>query len=630
MSLSKLESLPNEILTDIIENYMNGVDVLMAFSYQLNRRFDALIAQCYRLHFNFIQCRKDDLRFCIGLLPAYSDKVEELALSEQDAPGQIHSFLFFFPSFAPFKRLRRLSFDYNGEAVAWEMVQRALLSLFDTTIDTLSIKIMNAVDERILNRVIARLLNLKTLKRLSIVSNLNYIHWNYFSSISSNIEYLSIPGIHFELQNLQFISQWAPRLKYFNSRASDGTIYLSTVQKLRSKENMIPMSALRFLVLSFEDVDSTTLDTLAPYLKAMPLLNRLEIKASSKLVDADAWEMLLKTSLPLLTHFTLRTTTFRLRYVDIYNVRASFQSSFWLSKENFNIIITDHKDLDFNTFDRFFTRNLDQYDFNLPVIQCSIAPDRPVNDSFNTVNKITSLRLSVTSNIVLCHYYFDNVKCLIVDNMNRSLFKWMTTNVNCSRITEVTITLSYKEIDELASLLACVPNMSSLHISFDLLIDNKDAFVGKIHCLKRLDIFISKHVFNEEDIIVIAKLFPYLEHIKINTLYLYNVPLLKTYLPHLRSLTYGISINYLISDKWAHELREKTKFLFQFNRDSISVWIDQAVYEEPYWQTFAVEASQSIARSITTQASSSSATTAKPGITKKKKHRFSFLKFFKR
>jgi hypothetical protein len=39
MSLSKLESLPNEILTDIIEKYINGVDVLKALSYQLNRRF---------------------------------------------------------------------------------------------------------------------------------------------------------------------------------------------------------------------------------------------------------------------------------------------------------------------------------------------------------------------------------------------------------------------------------------------------------------------------------------------------------------------------------------------------------------------------------------------------------------
>jgi len=97
-------------------------------------------------------------------------------------------------------------------------------------------------------------------------------------------------------------------------------------------------------------------------------------------------------------------------------------------------------------------------------------------------------------------------------------------------------------------------------------------------------------------------------------------------LPHLRSLTYNISND----DFWydpkktaqmcAHELREKTRFLFQYNGDSISAWIYQAAYEDPCWQTFPVKPSQSIAKSITT---------ANPDSTKKKKRKFSFLKFFK-
>ncbi|CAF4750191.1 unnamed protein product, partial [Rotaria sp. Silwood1] len=73
MSLSKLESCPNEILTDIIEKYIHGVDLLRAFRFQLNRRFDSLIIQSQRLRFDFIQCHKDDFRLCMGLLPAYID-----------------------------------------------------------------------------------------------------------------------------------------------------------------------------------------------------------------------------------------------------------------------------------------------------------------------------------------------------------------------------------------------------------------------------------------------------------------------------------------------------------------------------------------------------------------------------
>ncbi|CAF4850368.1 unnamed protein product, partial [Rotaria socialis] len=41
-----LESLPNEILIDILENYINGIDIFTAFVGQLNSPIDDLIAQC--------------------------------------------------------------------------------------------------------------------------------------------------------------------------------------------------------------------------------------------------------------------------------------------------------------------------------------------------------------------------------------------------------------------------------------------------------------------------------------------------------------------------------------------------------------------------------------------------------
>ena len=102
MALSTLESLSNEILIDILEKYVNAADIIVAFRFQLNSRFDALIAQCRHHRFDFVRCRKNDFRMCIGLLPGYVDKINKLALSEQETPGQIHAFLSFFPSFAPF------------------------------------------------------------------------------------------------------------------------------------------------------------------------------------------------------------------------------------------------------------------------------------------------------------------------------------------------------------------------------------------------------------------------------------------------------------------------------------------------------------------------------------------------
>ena len=134
----------------------------------------------------------------------------------------------------------------------------------------------------------------------------------------------------------------------------------------------------------------------------------------------------------------------------------------------------------------------------------------------------------------------------------------------------------------------------SLRINFDLLVANKDAFVGKDHCLRSLDISASQHAFNEKDIIIIAKLFPYLEHIEINTSNLCNVSKLRIYLPHLRSLTYkDLDIDdYDFDDyddyrrkRWDFEFRKVTQFLFRRKKNRIIVWIDEDALKEPYWKT---------------------------------------------
>ncbi|CAF3962876.1 unnamed protein product [Rotaria sp. Silwood1] len=164
MSLSKLESLSNEILLAIIEKYINGVNLRRAFSFQLNQRFNALITQYQRLHFDFIQCQKDDFRFSMSLLSAYIDKIEELALSEQGTPDQVNAFLSFFPSFESFKQLRTLYFHFNDETVDWSIVENALNSLSQTTIDTVSIKVMDTEGRLLLGNVIVNLFRLKSLK----------------------------------------------------------------------------------------------------------------------------------------------------------------------------------------------------------------------------------------------------------------------------------------------------------------------------------------------------------------------------------------------------------------------------------------------------------------------------------
>ena len=343
---------------------------------------------------------------------------------------------------------------------------------------------------------------------------------------------------------------------------------------------------------------------------------------------------MLESSLPLLNCFNLQVTASDLRNFNVDNLLASFQTPFWIAKKNFNIMITEHQESSSDPIPLHRLHDIEPYEFDLPVIKCQILPVRTVNGDVMIVNKLPSLKLSDICNTVWCHYYFENVKCLTVDNMNKTLLEWMTTYVNCSRITELTITGLSNETTALTLLLAWVINISSLHIKFDQLVGSNGAFMRKDNGLKWLDISSTKHTFGEEDIIFITKSFPYLEHLQINTSDLYNVPVLKTYLPHLRSLNFKALENvFRFYDDytrkiWESELRQKTNFLFEHKDDSITVWIDQDAFEDGYWRTFIPQRSKAKGKSSAPTASSSSAAVTSSN-DKKKKGIFSFFKFSK-
>jgi hypothetical protein len=636
MSLSTLESLPNEILSDIIQKYINGVDVLVGFSYQLNQRFNALIVQCPRLHFNFIHCRKDDFCFCMGLLPAYIDKVEELAISELNTPGQVHAFFSLFPSFAPFKRLRKLNIHLNGKSIDRDLVEEAFDSLSDTTIDTLSINTINSAQIHPLNHILIDIFKIKTLKRLSLKCDLKDFDWELLSNVSLNIEYLTIFGLTCEFQHLKIICQCAPHLKYLNIRFIDRSNHNYGYLAERSEKNIKLMPALHTLILSFAQSSSTTFDMLAQCLRCMPALNRLEIKAYNELLDGEAWETLLKASLPLLAYFSLWTTVSNKAEDTLNDLLASFQTLFWIEKKNFNIMITKHalpiltRALSDNSID--FT----QYKFALPATVWWMAPERSVRNNFSTLDETTSLNLSLLPDYIWRPYYFNKVKCLTVTRPDEHLLTWLTTYVNCSQIRELIVSFSSKDTNVLTLILSCVSNINSLQISFDQLILHKNATVRKNHFLKRLDISVHMHTFTEEDIIIIAELFPFLEHIKINTQNLYNVPILRTHLPHLRSLTFTIIDFYLDNDDdyeermWDYDFRISTQFFFRRERNWVTIWVDQAALEEPYWGTFDKTPPRSnISSIITTTSNNPETTTTDSDSQKKKKRKFSFFQCFK-
>jgi hypothetical protein len=322
----------------------------------------------------------------------------------------------------------------------------------------------------------------------------------------------------------------------------------------------------------------------------MPALHRLDIQANSALLDPNSWETLLETSLPMLTHFTLKTTVRRLNNIDVEKVLAPFQTPFWIAKKNFYMIITRHQLL-YNKKFGFYKMPNDDEEFNKPVTQCYIAPWRGYVDDVPT-NDIAKFCIDRIDTYLLRRYYFRNVKLLVVYNLDEDLLEWLLTCVNYSQIKHLDISQLETISNTTISLLSRVRNIVSLRIKYGHLHNRPSAFLENNSCMKYLDMSVAEHRFHKKDMIIISKLFPDIEHLVINTKMLSNIPLLRTYLPRLCSLTFKIIdsqfSSYDAEEKqlWHQKFQEKIKFLFQRDDDWITVWIDQDALEESYWQTF--------------------------------------------
>ncbi|CAF3415829.1 unnamed protein product [Rotaria sp. Silwood1] len=592
MSVSKLELLPNEILIHIFEKYINGVDILIAFADLQNQRFNAIISQCQRFYFNFFHCRKDYFYFCLDLLPTYIERIEILILSEQNTPGQIHTFLSFFPLFISFKRLRKLYFQLNGKTIDWSIAQRAILSLLHTPIDTIILKAIETEYMPTLNYVIGDILKLKKIKRIMLISDFQRNQWNFLTNISSTVEYFTNFDLSCEFQHVQSIFRCASHLKYFNVRFTSNSYYGLYYLSQPSNNNIITMFNLQTVILSFQSNDSTTFDMLAQYLKAMPILRHLEIKAHNALLQASAWESLLKESLPLLNNFILKTTTYCINEADIENILTTFDTSFWRAKKNFYMMITKYEYSNLNRFDVGNMQYGEQDEYNQPVLRYWIVPIRACINDIPT-NEIINFGISDITSSLSNNYYFKNLRYLVVYNLDRDLLQWFLTYVNYSQIQYLDISLLGKESNIINLLLSCViNNITSLRIQYSLLLSNQKVYLENNNYLKCLDISVDEHNFDKNDIITISQLFPYIEHLTINTIQLSNIPLIKTYLPHLRCLTFKItdfpysSYNRDEQKVWDDQLLRKVKFLFERKVDSITIWTDDDVFKESYWDKF--------------------------------------------
>ena len=590
MSVSKLESLPNEILTDILENYMNAIDVVNAFAFQLNQRFDALITQSHRLRFNFIRSHKDDFRTCMGLLPAYIDKIGQLTLAERYTPGQVHAFLSFYPSFDVFKHLRKLYFHADAKTVDKRVLTSALTSLLKIDLHTLSLDITGTEGWFSFEFIIIEIFRVKTLKKCLLSCDNRRVDWDRLKRISSNIGCLTIHGIICRLDDLAHILRCASNLRYLDISLQFVTYY--GTDEIDSSANNIPppMPMLHTLILNLVDNDQTMFSQLDMYFQRMPSLYRLEIRTQNGIWSIGTWETLIQSSIPSLTSFMLEDTTTRLTDKDVSSVLESTKASFWTSKPNFHVII---KELPSSNHNLFSSEISDRYRTNETITRWFIGPQRMLDKYSSVLNGLSKLRLSAQAHSLSQNHYLNNVIHLIVADLTDDLLQLLPTCINCSRIQylDVSSITTNNNNNIISSLLSLIPNLRSLRIHFERLYENIVRDGKSYDHLRTLDISAGEHELHKRDIQTIRQFSPHLEHLSIYTRFLENVPLLQTYFPHLRTLTFRIielTNTYFYNE---HEqklidsiLHDQVQFHFQREESRVTVWIDQEAFQDPYWQ----------------------------------------------
>lgn len=585
MSLLKLESLPNEILLYFLENHTNAVDIFMGFAGQTNRRIDGLIAQCREFRFDFFRCKQDDFHLCLKILPSLTDRISELYLSEWNAPGQVYIFLSLFPSFRSFKNLRTLYLHTDMAYQVRDKVIEALYSLkYLKNLNKLSIHTGTSCDILTLSTIF-HLLRLPTLKRLSIVGPTGPFEYSSFENLelfSSNIEHLTITGVRCQWIDIRMIARCAPHLRYLNVRLINENSYSSE----RTGSTMMPILLnLHTLIIHFEQDDSTTFEMVAQFLQNTPNLRRLELTAHDALVKATPWERLIQNTLPNLTQFYLKTSPSRLKKRIIEEVLLSFQTSFWIEKHTFYLLILEDKHLlnNRNTMNHIRGRSRQNSNYGNTEFRTT---------SIYSTNTITGLYFFGNSSLLSCNHSFNNIRYIVIAYPEKNLVQWITKHVNCSSIEEVDISLCRLDQTTVIPLLTLVRNIKSLKLDTSQLIMYEMLYLGTNYYLKSLALSDVNNIFNENMIETISRLFPLIEHVEIDVSDLSCIPILRKYFPHLQSLTFKStdSFFYLISrfqrEIKNNELASKFESLFHRDGDWTTIWLNSTVFKSEFWKTF--------------------------------------------
>lgn len=563
MSVSKLESLPNEILIDLFLNHMNPVDVFVGFGHDLNNRFTALVNRCKLFYIDLTNISKKDFDHYLNSLILYSNDIKGLSLSES-LPGQMNIFLSIFPTFDQFKNLYELNIYFDGTNFEINLLLSLLKSLSKTLINTLTMKLVNGKHSFDLMDNCSEYLCLKTLRRVVLDINDRSHQWNFNKLNQCFIKYLTISGGGCTLNHFKTILSICQNLLYLNIRVTADT-------SNKNIDKNIPIESLKNLrelvVHCYESEDQIEIDCLIPYLRNMSNLRQLEIITLKRdYINGFIWEIFLEESLLFLKEFRLIIYNYFVPdcFTDEILIK-SFSTPFWINKKYLNIF---RGIAQWNNYQKFIL-------FYYPIERKSFE-----NRSFKiSSNETNLLSLSLINNLIISQHSpipsftgkLNFIKYFHIDYLDQSVFQWVLNFVNLNQIIQLNCLNIEKKFHLIRLLLLEMNHLNDLTIKFKQLIQLNN----QIKSLRKLNISFEKHLFDEKHILFLSNLFPYLEHIQINPVNLQNLHLLPKYFPNLITLTFPIN-NLQLNEN--NDKRDQFQLNYNYRNKFVTIWIDQNTF----------------------------------------------------
>lgn len=577
-----LESLPNEILLDLFQNYVNSIDLFVGFAQRLNARFTALVRQCRGFQLDLRQIRKRDFQQCVTSTEIFRERIESLLIGE-DLPGQMKAFFDIFPTLDRFQSLGELNLSFKEPPINQPGLLSALNSISLTRIHTLSIHFAHSNHNDLLAGIYQKIFSLPTLRRL--VLDIDYLKdiEQAFDPPPCHLESLTLRGYGLLWNDLSKILTCANQLSYLNIELTYPRWRYVSIDDI--DWDFQPLTQLRTLYFHWHHLDAP-IDSwiLAKFCTKMPNLNRLTVTGpNEEYIDDAIWEMV-TASLPALTHLTWRICeqtqsdsffreqafksmqrltsihekTFQVYKVIPYHDHSTKQNSFYYSP-----IVSSSN----------VSWNLKASSWWLPSRQC--------------LSKITALYMTDAFPIPMIEYKLNHVKCFRIDSINSSLYQWINTWINLNNILQLDISSVKTDWHFFRLLISSMKNLRRLSIDFNVLVNNSS--IETNHSMKELNISSIEHSFLEQNIHFLTNLFPSIEHLSIHTKDLHHVPLLRNYLPNLITLTFQIiDPDYRYSrkkSKWIRRFGTKVSFAYQYIEDTITVWIDDDVFNDSFWRS---------------------------------------------